>query len=479
MSNDNTVLKVDPWIGGRFVPASSGRYFDDLNPEDDRVYARAGLGSTADVAAAVDSAHAAFQSFRTTLPKEREAWLCKAAQLLESRADEFVEVLVEEVGSTIMKARYEIGFSTSILRAAAGMTRNVSGKTMPSDVPGRFSMSIRQALGVVACVTPFNVPLIKGIRLTANALAIGNTTVLLPSEEAPVVAMLIARLYEDAGFPKGAFNFVTGMGEDIGDSLTTHPLVRAVSFTGSSRVGRHIRMLCAEHGKNVILELGGKSPFVVLKDADINKAAADAVFSIFINQGQVCMGASRIYVERPVFEAFLQRYIDNTKKVGMGGLRDPSTMIGPLINQRQRDRVRTHIDDAVAKGAKIEIGGNWRGNRCEPTILTGVKPGMVVCREETFGPVTSVYPVDSVDEALALANDSVYGLSAAIYTTNITTALKFAQQIKSGMVHINAPTPHDEPHVPYGGVGESGHGREGTDGDIEALTEWKWITVQL
>lgn len=479
MANEKAVIKVDAWIEGQFTAPTSNAYFDDLNPLDDSVYARAGLCTPADVERAVRSAHDSFKSYRLTVPKQREAWLCKAAELMEQRAGEIIEVLVDEGGSTLLKARFEIGFAQTVLRAAAGMARNISGKTMPSDVPGRFSMSIRQPLGVVACVTPFNIPLLKGIRLTANAMAIGNTTVLLPSEDAPVIAAHIARLYQDAGFPAGSFNYVTGLGHEIGDSLTTHPLVRAVSFTGSSRVGQHIRNLCASHGKNVILELGGKSPFVVLKDADVQKAAADAVFSIFINQGQVCMGASRIYVERPVFDAFLTQFVANTKKVGMGELRDPSTMIGPSINQRQRDRVRSHIEDAVAQGAKIQTGGNWRGNRCEPTILTGVTPSMTVCREETFGPVTSVYAIDSVEEALALANDSVYGLSAAIYTSNITTALRFAQDVKSGMVHINAPTPQDEPHAPFGGVGQSGVGREGTDGDIEALTEWKWITVQL
>lgn len=479
MSDQQAALQVDAWIAGGFVPPSSGRYFDDRNPEDDSLYARAGLCTEQDVDRAVRAAHDAYQSYRLTAPKAREAWLIRAADLLEQRAEELTRVLVAEVGSTLMKARFEIGFSVSILRAAAGMARNVSGKTMPSDVPGRFSVSVRQPLGVVACVSPFNIPLVKGIRLSANPLAIGNTTVLLPSEEAPVVAMHIAKLYKDAGLPAGAFNYVTGAGQDIGDSLTTHPLVRAVSFTGSSRVGKHIRTLCAAHGKNVILELGGKSPFVVLKDADIDKAAADAVFSIFVNQGQVCMGASRIYVERPVFANFLQKYVHNTRQVGIGDLMDAGTLIGPIINQRQRDRVRAHIENAVAGGARVETGGKWRGNRCEPTILTGVTAQMTLCKEETFGPVTSVYAVDSAEEALALANDSVYGLSAAIYTSNITQALKFALEVKSGMVHVNAPTAQDEPHVPFGGVGDSGVGREGTDGDIEALTEWKWITVQL
>lgn len=470
---------IDSWIGGRMIPPESGRYFDDHNPVDDSLYSRAALGTSGDVVRAIKSAHFAYEDYRSTSPADREMWLCRAADLLGDRIDEIVDILVDEVGSPITKARYEVAFSQTILRAAAGMARHVTGKTMPSDIPNRFSMSIRQPLGVVACVTPFNVPLVKGIRLTANPLAIGNTTVLLPSEEAPVVAAFIARLYEDAGLPVGVFNYVTGLGHDIGDSLTSHPLVRAVSFTGSCRVGQHIREMCAKHGKNLILELGGKSPFVVLKDANIDKAASDAVSSIFRFQGQVCMGASRMYVERSVYDEFLEKFIGNTRKVSMGDLRQPDTMVGPLINQRQRDRVRSHLDDAITKGAKIEIGGDWHGNRCEPTILTGVCEGMMVFREETFGPVVSVYPVDSAEEALERANDSEFGLSASIYTTDINQALSFAQNVKSGMVHINAPTLHDEPHVPFGGVGASGMGREGTDGDIEAMTEWKWITVQL
>lgn len=479
MSENKVLQKFENWIDGKWKKPITAKYFTDSNPLDDTPYAMAAESGAEDIDAAVNAAHKAFLTYRDSSPKEREAWLCRAAELLEERSDEISEILIDEVGSTLMKARFEIAFSVAVLRAAAGMTRNVTGKTLPSDMPGRFSMSIRQPVGVVACITPFNIPLLKGIRLSANPLAIGCTTVLLPSEEAPVVTAEIAKLYKDAGFPDGAFNYITGFGHEIGDSLTGHLLVRAVSFTGSSRVGKHIRTLCAVEGKSVILELGGKSPLVILKDADIDKVAQEAVFSIFINQGQVCMGASRIYVERPVYEEFLEKYIANTKKVGMGDLHDLTTMIGPLINKRQRDRVRHHIEDAVSKGATVQTGGKWHGNRCEPTILTGVTDEMDVCREETFGPVTSIYPVDSVEDALEKANDSVYGLSAAIYTSDITKAMRFALGVKSGMVHINAPTPQDEPHVPFGGVGESGWGREGTDGDIEAMTEWKWITMQL
>ena len=234
-----------------------------------------------------------------------------------------------------------------------------------------------------------------------------------------------------------------------------------------------------QHNKRLTLEMGGKNPMVILKDADINKAVEGAVHGMFIFQGQICMAASRIYVERPVFKEFVEKFSDAANGLGMGDLSDFSTVIGPIINVRQRKRVQSHIEDALQKGANAVAGGKWEGNRCQPTILTDVTPQMTVCREETFGPVTSVYPIDSAEEGLALANDSVYGLSAAIYTSNIHSAMHFAQNVHSGMVHINAPTLQDEPHVPFGGVGDSGWGREGTEEDIEAMTEFKWITMQL
>ncbi|MEM8936999.1 MAG: aldehyde dehydrogenase family protein, partial [Pseudomonadota bacterium] len=275
------------------------------------------------------------------------------------------------------------------------------------------------------------------------------------------------------------FNVVSGFGYEIGDSLTTHSLVKVVTFTGSTRVGSHIGALCGKHKKRVILELGGKSPLVVMADADLEKAIAGAVQGIFTYQGQVCMGSSRIYVERDIYDAFLEKFTAAAKALGMGDLRDERTTLGPIISERQRNRVRNHIEDAVSNGATLVTGGEWTGNRCSPTILTHVTPEMAVFEEETFGPVASVYPIDSFDDALELSNNSKYGLSSAIYTSNLEDAMRYVQGVKSGMVHVNAPTLHDEPHVPFGGVGESGFGREGTEEDINTMTEWKWVTIQL
>jgi acyl-CoA reductase-like NAD-dependent aldehyde dehydrogenase len=465
------------WIAGQETAPVAGGYFADRNPLDDSVYAMAALGTAVDIDLAVRAAHQAFSSYESSLPKDRERILGRAAELLELQRNDFIDILIDEVGSPIRKAQFELSLSAALLRAAAGMVRMAGGKVFPSDVPGRLSLATRSPLGVIASITPFNVPLIKSVRLSANPLALGNTVVLLPSEEAPVLALRLARLFEEAGLPAGAFNVVTGLGADIGDSLTTHPLVKFVSFTGSTRVGRHIANLCGQQMKRVTLELGGKSPLVVMADADVPKAVAAAVHGIFTFQGQVCMGSSRIFVERPVLAEFTEKFVRAAGALGMGDLREAQTVIGPIISERQRQRVRSHIEDATAKGAELLCGGKWQGNRCAPTVLSGVVEGMRAYREETFGPVAAIYPVDSLEEAIDRANDTAYGLAASIFTSDLAAATSFSRRIRSGMVHVNGTSLHDEPHVPFGGTGDSGFGREGTEEDIANMTEWKWITM--
>ncbi|MEM7082981.1 MAG: aldehyde dehydrogenase family protein [Pseudomonadota bacterium] len=470
---------IDHWINGENSPPSSGEYFVTRNPLDDTVLTKAAAGTVDDVHRAIGIANEAFTSFKSTLPKERERILCEAAALLERDRDEFVSILVDEIGSPIRKAGFEVEKGLAFLRASAGMTRQMTGKTIPSDAPGKFSMSVRSPLGVVAAITPFNVPLIKGVRLSCNPIALGNTVVMLPSEESPLLTHRLAQLYSEAGLPEGVFNVVSGSGYDIGDALTTHSLVKMVTFTGSCRIGQHIGGLCGKHGKRMTLELGGKSPLVVMADAKLDAAIPGAVQSIFMYQGQVCMGASRVYVHEDIFEPFLAGFKKAASNLSMGDLRDPSTMIGPIISHRQRERVRSHIEDAIDKGATVVTGGEWDGNRCQPTILTDVTPEMTVYAEETFGPVVSVYPIRTLDEAIERSNDSRFGLSAAIYTQNIEDAMRYVDEVESGMVHVNGSSLHDEPHVPFGGTKDSGVGREGTEEDIEAMTELKWVTIQL
>ena len=471
--------RADLWIGGQRVPPSTGKYFIDHNPEDDSPYAHVAEAGASDVDRAVQAAQACFLDYRQTLAADREGWLSRAAAIVERRRGEFVDVLTDEVGSPFGKAQFEVQYAINCLRAAAGVSRRVTGQTIPSEIPGRFSMSVREPLGVIASIAPFNVPLLKNVKLSSTPLATGNTVVMLTSEHAPMVCNLLAEVYHEAGIPAGAFNVVTGFGDQIGDALTTHPLVKVVMFTGSSRVGKHIAALCGPLMRRVLLELGGKNPLVVLADADLDAAVEAAAFGQFFFQGQACMASSRIFVEQSVEAEFCRRLKARAESLGMGDLRDPNTWVGPIISDRQRQRVRRHIEDAVAKGARLLTGGDWIGNRCRPTILLDVDEEMTVCREETFGPVTSIYPVADFDEAVRRANDTEYGLSAAIFTRDINKALQFSQRVHAGMVHINAPTLHDEPHVPFGGVGDSGFGREGTDIDIDTLTEWKWITIQL
>ena len=471
--------QIKQFIGGAWVDGGNKETFEDLNPIDDSLYAQVAKGTEADVKSAVAAAKSAFKSFKHTTPTERERWLLRVAELMEERKSELIDCLIDEIGSPIQKAMFEFAKGLSMVRAAAGMCRNVRGETIPSDVPGKFSMSIREPLGVVAVITPFNVPLIKTTRLVANALALGNTVVHLPSEMAPHLTILFAEIVAEAGFPEGSYNVVTGFGAEVGDFLTSSKDVSFVTFTGSSVVGQHINEICAKNKTPSTLELGGKSPTLILSDVNLDEVMPLAARSVFMFGGQACIASSRFYVERPLYEEFVKRFAMVVSKIGMEDLRDPNTVIAPIISTKQRERVKSHIEDAKAKGATIIAGGNWIGNRCEPTLLTDVSEDMTVCRSETFGPVTSIYPVDSYEEGLERANDTEYGLSSAIFTKNIDKALHFARNIGAGMCHINGPTIHDEAHIPFGGNGESGVGREGTDADMEAMTEIKWITVQL
>lgn len=479
MDAKTKTMTLQNWIGGEWADASGGETFEVFNPIDDSVYCRAAKGTGDDLRRAVASARSTFGSYRETMPKERELWLLRAAEGIEKRRQEILDCLIDEIGSPVSKAIFEYEKSLTMLRAAAGLCRNMRGETIPSDAPGKFSMTIREPLGVVAIVTPFNVPLIKTSRLVSNALALGNTVVHLPSEMAPHLTVLLAEIYHDAGIPAGAYNVVTGLGHEIGDELTGNPDVDFVSFTGSSVVGQHINEICAKNKTPVTLELGGKSPTVVLADADLEKAMPMAARSIFMFGGQLCIGSGRFYVERPIYDEFVKRFAMIAGKLPMGDLRDPNTVVAPIISERQRDRVKTHIADAVEKGATIAAGGDWEGNCCKPTVLTDVTEEMTLCREETFGPVTAVYPIDSYEEGLEKANDTVYGLSSAIFTSDLDKAMHFAKNIGAGMCHINGMTVHDEAHVSFGGNGESGVGREGTDADMEAMTELKWVTIQL
>lgn len=473
------VKQTELWIGGRHVAPSTGCYFDDLNPLDDSLYSRVAAASVDDMDRAVKTAHEAFKANRHRLAHEREAWLLKAADLVERDRQEYVDILIDEVGSPIFKADYEVSYCINALRAAASVPRRIRGEVIPSETPNVYSMAVREPVGVVAAISPFNVPLLKVTKQGAMPIACGNGTVQLPSEFSSQVSLRFAQSLHEAGVPDGLFNVVTGNPFEIGDVLTTHPLVKSVSFCGSPRVGKHVAELAARDLKPTTQELGGKSPLLVLEDADIDAAAETAAMSVFFFQGQACMAASRILLQRSIADEFTEKFLKAAEKAknSMGDLRDINTAVGPIISQRQRERVRHHIDQAREKGVTVLAGGEWEGNRCQPTVLSDVTEEMEVCRNETFGPVTSLYTFDTIEEAIERANDTEYGLSFSIWTKDIEKALFIAQQAESGAVHVNRATIQDEPNPPFGGQGLSGYGREGTEADLDILTEWKWITI--
>ncbi|GJE26858.1 aldehyde dehydrogenase family protein [Methylobacterium organophilum] len=467
------------FIGGEWLRSSRNLVADSVNPADGTIFARTQQAGRDEVVAAIDAAHKAFGSWGASLASEREKILLKTAEVIERRTDEIRDMLIDECGSVFNKALWEIAYVTDCLVSAAGDVRHVMGETMPVTQPGQISMSVRRPLGVVAGIAPFNSPFLLSMKKIAFALAAGNTFVLKPSEETPISGALIADLFQEAGLPAGVLNVVPGMPAEVGECLMADPRVKLVTFTGSTKTGRLLAVEAAKYLKKFTLEMGGKSPLIVLKDADIDYAVDAAAFGIFLHQGQVCMANSKIMVEAPIFDTFKERFVAKAKTVPVGHPRETTSVIGPLIRDSQVRFIDAQLEDAKGKGARIETGGRHEGRYFEPTVLTGVTPEMRIYHEESFGPVVSLIRVEDSEEALQIANDTPYGLSAAVITNDLQKAMDLSLRLESGMVHVNDCTITDEPHVPFGGVKNSGFGREGGRSSWEELTEQKWITIQL
>lgn len=467
------------FIDGEWVESSSNTLADDINPATGELFARVHQASAADLERAIAAAYRARESWGNTLANQREAILLRAADILEKRIPEVADVLMDEAGSTFGKAMFEASFVVNLLRSAAGECRRIVGETMPSDSPGVFSMSVRRPLGVIAGIAPFNFPFLLATKKVALALAAGNTFVLKPASYTAVTGLLIAEIFEAAGLPKGVLNVVPVSGAVLGNTFVVDPRIRMITFTGSTEVGKQLAAEAGRYLKRITLELGGKSPLIVLKDADLDYAVRAAAFGIFMHQGQVCMANSRLIVEAPVFDAFCDKLATKVKSLKMGDPRDPHTVIGPLIDRKQCGVLDLHVNDAVAKGAKLLTGGKSEGAFYQPTVLAGVTREMIVFREESFGPAVSVIRAADSEDALQLANDSCYGLSAGLITNDLQKAFDLSLRLESGMVHINDSSIMDEPHVPFGGVKDSGFGREGGHYSMDEMTELKWVTVQL
>jgi acyl-CoA reductase-like NAD-dependent aldehyde dehydrogenase len=470
------------YIGGEWVGAISKETFDDYNPYTGEVYAKVPRGKRADATRAIEAAAAAFPAWAAAPPGQRRKIFLKAADIMERRQDELVKALMEENGSTIGIAMFQMFFVPGLYREAAAQAYSVTGEVIPADYPGAFFMALRQPAGVVAGFGPFNVPYILCSRAVALPIAYGNTAVLKPSEEAPVTGgILIAEIFEEAGLPPGVLNVITHTKEDapeVGDELIAHPAVRRISFTGSTEIGRIVAEKAGKHLKRAVMELGGKDPLIILKDADLDYAADAAAWGAFLHQGEICMSTERIIVERPIARAFTDKLAQRAAALKTGDPRDPATAIGPLINQAALDKVHGHVQEAIGGGAHLVTGGKYDRLVYHPTVLTDVKYNMRIFTDQTFGPVAPIVVVDNAEEALQVANNSKYGLSSGIITNDFNQALEMARRLETGMVHIGDQTVNDEPQVPFGGVKGSGYGRMGGKAALDEFTELRWISVQ-
>ncbi|NML42462.1 aldehyde dehydrogenase [Ramlibacter sp. G-1-2-2] len=469
-------------INGLQVTAENGATFERRNPLDGSVATRAPAASPADALLAVEAAAEAFRTWSETGPSERRALLLKAADKLEAKLPAFVEAMATETGATAMWAGFNVMLAGGMIREAASLTTMIAGEVIPSDVPGSLAMGVRMPAGVVLGIAPWNAPVILGVRAVATPLACGNTVVLKGSENCPRTHQLIAEAFTAAGLPVGVFNYITNAPQEAGtvvEAVVAHPAVRRVNFTGSTRVGKLIALTCAKYLKPVVLELGGKAPLVILDDADIDDAVNAAAFGCFANSGQICMSTERIIVDEKIADEFVRRFAAKAKALPVGDPRKPEPVVlGSVVGMNTVDHCNALLEDALSKGAKLLCGGEASSTLMAATLLDRVTPQMRIYHEESFGPVKPIIRVRGVEEAIACANDSEYGLSAAVFGRDIARAFNVARRIDSGICHVNAPTVHDEAQMPFGGVKGSGMGRFGGRAGIHEFTELRWITVQ-
>jgi benzaldehyde dehydrogenase (NAD) len=455
--------------------------FDRLNPVTGEVATTAPAMTTADANSAADRAAAAFPTWSALGPNARRALLNKAADALEARAPQFIDAMMGEIGATQGWAGFNLMLAAGIIREAAAMTTQIGGEVIPSDKPGCIAMALREPVGVILGIAPWNAPIILGVRAIAMPLACGNTVVLKGSEQCPRTHALIVEAFEEAGLPNGAVNLVTNAPQDAGEivgALIDHPAVRRINFTGSTAVGKIIAKRAAEHLKPVLLELGGKAPLLVLDDADLDEAVKAAAFGAFMNSGQICMSTERIIVVDSVADAFVEKFAAKVGTMPVGDPREGKTPLGAVVDQKTVDHVKRLIADALAAGATQVNGGEANGVLMPAHVIDNVSPAMKLFREESFGPVVAVIRARDEAEAIVLANDTEYGLTAAVFTRDTARGLRVARQIKSGICHVNGPTVHDEAQMPFGGTKASGYGRFGGKAGIDSFTELRWVTIE-
>ena len=457
------------------------RAFERLNPLTGEVASTARAFTPDEANAMADAAADAFSAWSLVGPNPRRALLNKAAAALEARAEAFVDTMTAETGSTEGWARFNLMLAAGMVREAAALTTQIGGEVIPSDKPGCIAMALREPVGVMLGIAPWNAPIILGVRAIAVPLACGNTVILKASEICPRTHSLIVEAFAEAGFPGGVVNVVTNAPEDAGEvvgALIDHPAIKRINFTGSTPVGKIIAKRAAEHLKPVLLELGGKAPLIVLEDADLDEAVKAAAFGAFMNQGQICMSTERIIVVDAVADAFADKFAAKAASISCGDPREGQTPLGAVVDQKTVNHVNSLIEDALTKGAVVLTGGKSDSVLMCATVIDRVTHSMKLYRDESFGPVVAMIRARDEADAIRLANDSEYGLSAAVFTRDTARGLKIARQIRSGICHVNGPTVHDEAQMPFGGVGASGYGRFGGKAGIDSFTELRWITIE-
>jgi acyl-CoA reductase-like NAD-dependent aldehyde dehydrogenase len=475
-------------IGGKWVPAAAGETFQDRNPANtDELIGVYPRSREADIAAAVAAAKNAFESWRLVPAPQRGALLRKCADILSQRKEDISQLMAREMGKPLIEARGDVQEAIDCANLYAGMGRLLSGQTLPSELPDKFAMTVRRPVGVCGLITPWNFPVAIPSWKTFPALLCGNTVVLKAAEDSPACAAAFYKVIQDAGVPEGVINLVQGFGEEAGAALVAHPDVALISFTGSSQTGSLIGAACGTTHKRCALEMGGKNAQIVMDDADLDLAHEGALWGAFATAGQRCTATSRLLLHKKIYKIFLAKLVKAAQEIRVGDPLDPKSQVGPLVNDAQRERVTGFVRLGVDEGATLLCGGKapvgrgmMRGFFFEPTIFSAVKPTMRIAQEEIFGPVLSVMQIDSFEEAVAILNNTPYGLSSSLYTKNIDRAFKAMRDFDAGITYINGPTIGAEVHLPFGGVKQTGNGhREAGETVLDIFSEWKSCYVDF
>jgi len=476
------------FIDGEWVASRSGETFENQNPADTRdvvgIFQKSGK---ADVDAAVEAATRAFQKWRLVPAPRRAEIVYRAAEMLLERKEDYAHDMTREMGKVLNETRGDVQEAVDTAYYMAGEGRRMFGPTTPSELPNKFAMAVRQPIGVCGMIAPWNFPMAIPSWKLLPAIVCGNTCVIKPAQDTPLSTFNLVRVLSDAGVPRGVINIVTGFGPSVGTPLLEHPAIRAISFTGSSAVGRIIGTTAAQSFKHCSLELGGKNPMIVLDDANLDLALEGGLWGGFGTTGQRCTATSRIIVQKEVYREFVERYVERARKLKVGNGLDETTEMGPAINERQLETDLKYVEIGKAEGAELKCGGSRldqgeyrHGWFMEPTVFAEVDRKMRIAQEEIFGPVVSILPCEDLEDAIEIANGIEYGLSSALYTRNVNRAFSAMRDLQAGITYINAPTIGAEVHLPFGGVKATGNGhREGGIGAIDFYSEWKSIYVDF